>query len=534
MFGLSELLKDGYKHLSGYQNEAVLQSIDAIKNFAEILRTSFGPHGLNKMVINHLEKLFVTNNAASIIKELDIIHPAAKMLVLASQMQEQECGDGTNLVVLLTGELLAQAETLLEKGLHPSEIINGYVRAGKEAQRALESIAIYRVQDIANVTEVSKYLQSVIAAKVYGYEGILTPIVAEACIQVLPKDKKNFNVDNVRVAKVLGGGVFDTSLVKGHVLVRDTEGTIKHVNNAKVAVYQSGIENAKPETKDTVLITNAQQLINYTKSEENAMEAIIRKIAESGVNVIVSGGAISEIALHFIEQYKLMVVKVLSKFDLRRVCRAVNASALVRLDAPTAEEAGHCDLVTVEEIGSTKVVIFRQQQEESGISTIVVRASTNNILDDVERAIDDGVQVYKGLVRDPRFVPGAGAAEAALSRSLVTLGDSVSGLSQHAIRRAGEAFEVVPRTLSDNAGLRSIEMVAALHSAQQRSPSAGINLEEGKVEETPNVFDLYSVKANAIRLAIETAITVLRVDQIIMSKPAGGPKPPGQGGRDED
>jgi len=536
MLGLSELLKEGSKHLSGV-SEATLQSIEAVKALAQIVRTSMGPNGMNKMVINHLEKLFVTNDAATIIKELDVIHPAAKLAVLASEMQEQEIGDGTNFTIVFCGELLQNAETLIRKGLHPSEIVAGYLKAQEKALEILEELCIAKIEDISNVDEVTKFMKAAISSKQYGYEEMLSPIIARACIQILPKNPKAFNVDSVRVAKILGGGVLDTKVIKGHVLTRDTEGTIKHVTNAKVAIFAGGIDIPKPETKDTVLLKNAEELMNYAKSEERAIEDIIRKISETGAKVIISGGAIGEMALHFIERYKLMACKVPSKFELRRICKAVGATALIKLGPPTVQELGHADVVTVEEIGSTRVTIFRQESDESGISTIVVRSSTSNLADDIERAIDDGVNVYKGMVRDNRFVPGAGATEIELAKRLQAYGDSVPGLMQYAIKKYGEAFEVVPRTLAENAGLKATDVLSNLYAAHGKDQfTDGIDVEEGDVKNAVDlgILDLLITKLWAIKLATDAALTILRVDQIIMAKRAGGPKPPKQGERDGD
>jgi len=536
MMGLSELLKEGSKHLSGV-SEATLQSIEAVKGLAQIVRTSLGPNGMNKMVINHLDKLFVTNDAATIIKELDVIHPAAKIAVIASEMQEQEIGDGTNFTIVFTGELLQNAETLIRKGLHPSEIVTGYLKAQEKALQILEELSVAKVEDLTNVEEVTKFIKTAISSKQYGYEDMLAPIIAKACIQILPKNPKAFNVDSVRVAKILGGGVLDTKVLKGHVLARDTEGTIKHVTNAKIAVFAGGIDVPKTETKDTVLLKNADDLLNYSKSEEKAIEEIIRKISESGAKVVISGSAIGEMALHFIERYKLMACKVPSKFELRRICKAVGATPLIKLAAPTPEELGHADVVTVEEIGSTRVTIFRQESDESGISTIVVRSSTSNLADDIERAIDDGVNVFKGIIKDPRFVPGAGATEIELARRLQAYGDSVPGLSQYAIKKYGEAFEVVPRTLAENAGLKATDILSSLYAAHAKEQiNDGIDVEEGDVKNVVDlgVLDLLTTKHWAIKLATDAALTILRVDQIIMAKRAGGPKPPQQGSPDTD
>jgi len=520
------LLKEGSRHFSGLE-EAVLRDIEAGKQLAAILKTSLGPNGRKKLIINQHDKLIVTSDAATIIKELEVVHPAAKLIVLASQQQEQEVGDGTNFVIIFAGELLLHAETLIRNGVHTSDIINGYQKAGKKAIEILEELSVYKLEDLRDYKKVAHVLRPVITTKQFGYDDVLAPLISQACIQVLPKDPATFNPDNVRVAKILGGGVLDTKLVKGFAVTRDAEGTIKHVSNAKVTVFVSGIDIAKPETKGTVLIKTAEQLLNYTKEEEKLMEEVIKSIAESGTNVIVVGAAVSDIAMHFIERYKMMCVRCPSKFNLRRVCKAIGATPLVRVGPPTAGEIGHCDLVTVEEIGSTKVTIFRQDDEDSAISTLIIRAATQNTLDDVERAVDDGVNAFKGFIRDPRFVPGAGATEMELSRRIQQFGESSPGLDQYGIKKFAEALEVVPRILADNAGLVITDIISSLTAAHAAGKSnAGVDIDEGNIRDITNdIVDSLNTKHWAIRFAVEVAVTVLSVDQIIMAKPAGGPKP---------
>ncbi|KYR00457.1 chaperonin containing TCP1 theta subunit [Tieghemostelium lacteum] len=536
MLGLSDMLKEGSKHFAG-KDEAVLRNIDATKQLSEITRTSLGPNGMNKMIINHLEKLFVTNDAATIIKELDVIHPAAKMLVMSAQMQEQEMGDGTNYVVTLAGEFLQKAAKLLEMGLHTSEIITGYEKAGKKIDEIIESLTVYKCKDIRDKAEVAKCLKATIASKQYGYEDFLSEIIASACIQVLPKKSTNFNVDNIRVTKIPGGGVTDTSVVKGLVIPSDTDGTIKHAEKCKVAVFASGIDLGKTETSGKVLITNEDELLNFSKGEEDSIRETIEQIAKTGVKVIISGSTVSELAMHYLERQKIMLIKVQSKFQLRRVCKAVGATPLVKLGAPIPEELGYCDVVTVDEIGSTKCCIFRQNSEDSEISTIVIRGSTNNILDDIERAIDDGVNVFKGMCKDGRFLAGAGAFEIELSRQLQAFADSTPGLSQYAINHYAESFEIIPRTLSETSGFDAAKVISNLYASHtQGNTDFGLDIESGQPKSTVamNIYDLFLSKQYAIHLATNTAATVLRVDQIIMSKPAGGPKPPKQGGQDMD
>jgi len=404
--------------------------------------------------------------------------------------------------------------------------------------RNLPEIANTKVENLGDLTEITKVLKTVIASKQYGWEDLLSPLVGEACLQVTAKNKNNFSVDNVRVAKILGGGITDTKLVKGFVTTKDSEGTIKHVKNAKIGVFVGGIDIAKPENKPTISITSADELMNYNKGEEKLMEEEIKAIANAGVNVIVSGGPLGEIAMHFLERYKIMAVKIGSKFDLRRLCKATHSTPLVRVGAPTAEEIGHADEVSVEEIGGNRVTVFRNDSEDSSLATLVVRASSGNILDDIERAIDDGVHAYKSLIRDPRLVPGAGATEIEIARQLESFGDSSPGLDQYAIKKFAEAFEIIPRTLAENAGVSSIEIISSLYATHQAGKTdAGIFLEDGSVKSATEmgVFDIFITKHWAIKFAIDAVLTILRIDQIIMAKPSGGPKlPGGGGGRDED
>ncbi|KAL6049401.1 T-complex protein 1 subunit theta, partial [Balamuthia mandrillaris] len=429
------------------------------------------------------------------------------------------CGDCTNLVLSFGGELLLQAEALIRTGLHPSEIISGYTKAGDKVQEILEGLTCYTCEDIRSTDEVAECIKTAIAAKQYGYEEFLASLIAKSCVSILPKNPKNFNVDNVRVTKILGGGVVDSKVLKGFVIVRDTAGTIKHVTSAKVAVFAAGIDISRTETKGSVVLKTAEELLNYSKDEEKAMEEIIKAVSESGAKVVVSGGNIGEMAMHFLERYNLMAIKVQSKFQLRRLCKAVGAVPLVRMGAPTPEELGYCDVVSVEEIGSTKVCVFRQDAEDSAISTIIVRGSTQNLLDDIERAVDDGVNVFKGIVKDPRFVAGAGGAEIELARQLTAFAESSPGLDQYAIKKYAESLEIVPRILAENAGRSSTATISALYAAHSAGKvHDGVDVENpgGTVDTSAaRIIDLQSAKASAIRLATDAALTILRVDQVL-------------------
>eukprot|EP00887_Chlorella_sp_A99_P001971 scaffold18.g1971.t1 len=538
-YGLQAMLKEGHKHLSGLE-EAVLKNIDACKQLAQITRTSMGPNGMNKMVINHLEKLFVTSDASTITNELEVQHPAARLLVLAANAQQQEIGDGTNFVLSFAGELLASAEGLLRDGLHPTEIADGYAKAGARALEVLESLVTPGSEslDVRDAAAVAARIRGSISSKQYGYEDLLAPLVARACIDVVPANPANFNVDNVRVVKIPGGGLHDAHVVRGMVLKRPVEGTVQRVADAKVAVFAQGVDTTSTETKGTVLIRSAEELESYSKSEEAKVEEIVRGIAEAGVRVVVAGQSYGEMALHFLEKYGIMAIKCPSKFDLRRVCRATGATALVKLATPSADELGFAKSLGVQEIGGTKCVVLEQDSSLGQVVTVVLRGSTEQAMDDIERAVDDGVNAYKAMCRDARTVAAGGASEIEVARQLQAFGRKETGLDQYAIVKFAEALEVVPRTIAENSGLPATDAVAALYAAHAGgAAAAGLDVETGAAVDlggAAGIYDLFSAKWWALKLATEAAVTVLRIDQIIMAKVAGGPRPRAGGGDDED
>ena len=322
-------------------------------------------------------------------------------------------------------------------------------------------------------------------------------------------------------------------------ILREAEGIIQRVENAKVIVFGCGFEASSTEAKGTVLIRNADELRNYNKSEERKMEEIVEGIANTGVKVVICNGTVSEMGLHFLDKFNIMVIKISSKFELRRICGTLGATAIMRLGPCTPEEMGECSLIEVREVGGRKVIVFEQKEaEDTSVATIVVRASTEHVLNDVERAIDDGTNAFKTLCKDPRLLPGAGAVELELCKRLKQFADEVMGLDQYAIRKFAEAFDVVPRTLAENSGCDPTSIMHSLHQshAQEETASMGFNIvtKEAFDVSKEGIYDVYATKLNALRLAVDAAITILRVDQIVMSKPAGGPKPRAPGAPDAE
>lgn len=545
--GISGMAKEGPRNLSGSDAAAAtLRNIEAARSLSSIVSSSLGPNGMKKLVvINHLEKVILTSDCATIVKEMDIEHPAAKMLQLAAEMQDKECGDGTNLTVSFAGELLSMTEDLLRMGLHASEIIGGYKRAAEKVLETLPSLSVAgkRIGNCRDKKELVRAIRPVVAAKLYGSEDILAPLVADACLGTMNyAGPPVIHVDSVRIAKVLGGRLSQSQVIHGFVQMRGVETTLQSVVDARITVFGCGIELLGP-TDTNAAMDNADH-INNNKAEAK-MEDIIKTIADTGTRVVVTSGNVSEIALHFIERFDIMCVKISSKSDLRRLCSAVNATALARLGAATADEMGFCDFVSVREVGTQKITVFSQNKSVKDgcrLSTILLTASTDTMLQDAERSIVDAVHAAKTACKDGRLVPGAGATEMELSHRIKKYGDTCPGLDQYAVRAFAKALEFVPRTLADNAALDSEEVVAALEVAHADGQvAAGVNInaasslgmneskngtggDGGVIRDAGDVLDLLSTKMGAFRLAIDAALTVLRVDQIIMNKPTGTPK----------
>jgi T-complex protein 1 subunit theta len=536
----SGLFKPGYTTIDA-EDAAVLRNIDACRTIASSVQTSLGPYGRNKLVINHLGKAVLTSDAATILAQLDVVHPAAKLLVLASKQQEAEMGDATNLVVVFAGELLRKAEGLLRLGLATADIVAGYEKAMGCALEVLPDLVIDKVEDLFSADELSKALRTVIAAKQTGSEDLLAELVAEAVLMVLPKNPTAFNIDNVRVVKVLGGAVEQSRVVKGMVFGREPDGSVKKAVKAKVGVFTCPVDISKTETKGTVLLHNAKEMLDFTKGEETQVEAIVKELHDSGVRVVVAGSTVGELAMHYLNRYNILIIKVLSKFELRRLCRVVGATPLARLGAPMPDEMGSVDFVETMEIGGDRVTVFRQDSDTTKTATIVLRGATQDFLDDVERAIDDGVNVVKAITKDRRLVPGAGATEMQLIERVGAFGERTPGLMQYSIRKYAEAFEVIPRTLAESAGLDATEVLSRLYSGHFTREGkeqdkywwcTGVDIENqegtGVMDaEEEGILDLLVTKSWAIKLATEVARTILSVDQIIVAKQAGGPKPPG-------
>ena len=410
-------------------------------------------------------------------------------------------------------------------GVHPSEILIGYEKASIYCHELLEKQVCYTIKDMTDHDEVFKCMKASVASKQYGLEDLLGNLITKACLHTMGKKGGKLNVDNVRVVKILGGGIQDSEVIQGMVVTRQSQTSVHRAYECKVAVFNANIEMNQGETKGTVLLTSADQLQNYSKSEEDQFESFIKGIAEAGIKVVVCTGSMSEMAIHFFEKYKIMAIKIMSKFEMKRIARAVGATPVVKLGTPTPDELGFAHEVAFKEISSQKCIVFRRDEPENKMATIVLRGSTTSMLDDVERAVDDGVNAIKTMTRDPRMVPGAGATEINMAKKIAEYAKTQPGLDQYAIERFAQSLEIIPRVIADNAGCRAEEVIADLYAKTGESNVWGISVADGKVMDVNElcIYDCWDTKSWALKLALDAVLTILKVDQIIMSKPAGGP-----------
>jgi T-complex protein 1 subunit theta len=556
--GLPGMLKEGTRHVqddSVGSSSVVLSNIEACLQLCRMLQSSLGPQGRCKLVVNHLEKIVVTSDCAAILQQVGIEHPTAHLLAQAVHKQKEECGDQTNLVLTFAGELLWQTSQLIHKMTWQTapEILAGYQQAlNLITSEYLPAAVCETVSDQALLEKdtLLHVLKPVLQSKVYGVADVLAPLVADACLLLLKDDSSSgtktrpkLAIEAIRTVTLLGAPVSQSKLLQGYVAKRglDTSFT-ETLQQVKIAVFATGVEASSTEAKGTVVMKNAADLQAYNKSEETKMQDIIAGLQQAGIGLVVTGGNVSDMALHFMEQYHVACLRIGSKWELRRLCQAVGATALVRLGTPLPDELGYAAQVRQESLGDQTVTVL-DVGSASKLATLVLRASTSTLLADLERAVDDGVQAVAQLCKDGRLVYGGGCVEMACATALLREADRVPGLAQYAYQAMGKALQIVPRVLAENAGYSAAPTVAHLQAAHAAAAAAtgtstticdmGIDIDKEDNTTTytgitsmkdKGVVDVLSTKLSALRFAVDAVITILKIDQIIMSKPAGGPK----------
>ena len=513
------ILPEGTQRLLG--REAQRMNIMAGKALAETIRTTLGPKGMDKMLVDGLGDIVVTNDGVTILKEMDIEHPAAKMLVEVAKTQEDEVGDGTTTAVIIAGELLKKAEDLLEMDIHPTVISAGYRKAAAKAQEILESISI--------TASDSETLQSIAMTAMTG-KGTekarkpLADLIVKA-VQMVEEDGY-VDKDHININRIQGATVEESQIVNGVVIDKGRldPSMPKKVEDARIALLKFPIEVKSLETDAKIKLTDPSQMAAFIEQEENMIREMVDKVIDSGANVLFCQKGIDDLAQHYLARAGILAVKRVRKSDIERLEKATGARVATNLDDLNNEDLGIAGQVYEKKIFD-EIMLFVEDCIDPKAVSIILRGSTKHVAEEVERAVDDAIGVVAATLEDGQVVAGGGAPEIAIAKGLKDFADTISGREQLAIGAFAAALEVVPKTLAENAGLDSIDALVDLRAAHEKSPYMGLNVFSGDVTDMKEagVIEPKRVKKQAIQSAAEAAEMILRIDDMIASTRTSAP-----------
>ncbi|MEM2147434.1 MAG: thermosome subunit beta [Candidatus Bathyarchaeia archaeon] len=516
------VLKEGTGRTTG--REAQRNNIMAAKIIAETVKTTLGPKGMDKMLVSSFGDVTITNDGATILKELDVQHPAAKMLVEVAKAQDNEVGDGTTTAAVLAGELLAKAEELLDQNIHPTIIIEGFKKASEKAREILESMAIpvnikdeKRLLDVAITSMGSK---GIAAAKEH-----FAKLAVDAVKQVAEeKDGKiKADIDLIKVLKKHGKSLEETELVKGMVIDKEVAHPQmpKLVNHARIALLNAKLEIEKTEFDAKINIESPEQMKLFLDEEERMLREMVDKIAEIGANVVFCEKGIDDVALHFLAKKGILAVKNVSSSDMEKLARATGGKIVASVKDLMPDVLGEAKTVEEVKIGEDKLVYVRECKNPKAV-TIVVRGGTEHVVDEAERSLHDALCVVRNAIEDGKIVPGGGAPEAEVAKQLRDYAVKVGGREQLAIEAFADAVEAIPLTLAENAGLDPVDIMVALRAKHESasSPSYGVDVFSGKIRDMLElkVVEPLRVKLQVIKSATEAASMILKIDDVIAAK----------------
>lgn len=536
------VLKEGTSRTTG--RDAQKANITAAVTLAETIRSSLGPKGMDKMLVSSFGDVTISNDGATIVKEMDVQHPAAKMLVEVAKTQDAEVGDGTTTAMILAGSLLKRAEDLLDQDIHPTVIIEGYRKSMEKALEVLDKIALKvdpmdmkLLKEVAITTLSGK---SVVA----GHYERLAELVVEAVTQVAEKvdNKYHVDLDNIKLEKKKGETLDDTQLIKGVVLDKEVvhPGMPRRVENAKIAILDCALEIEKTEITAKINITTPEQMKSFMDEESSMLKSMVDNVANSGANVLVVQKGIDDVAQHYLSKKGIMTIRRAKRSDIEGLAKASGARVVTAIDDLSSKDLGYAKLVEERRIGKDKMVFVEGCKNPKAV-TILIRGGTDRMVDETERSLHDAKCVVRNVVQDPYLVAGGGAPEEEVATRLREFARSFSGREQLAVLKFAEAMEEVPLTLAENSGLDPVDILVELRAAHAKGEkNTGVDVFNSKVSDMMkiNVIEPASVKKQAIKSATEAAITLLKIDDVIAaSSPkggaqggAGGEMPPGMGG----
>jgi thermosome len=525
------ILKEGSNRSRG--KEAQHSNIAAAKIVGESVRSSLGPKGMDKMLVDNFGDITITSDGRTILDEMDVQHPAAKMMVEVAKTQDNEAGDGTTSAVIIAGELLNKAEELTSKNIHPTIIIDGYRKAAEKALETLEKIAI--PVDLKTTDYLKKAAMTSMASKLVAeHKEYLADLAVKAMLEVAEKEEGKYkvDVDDVKVEKKNGETVRDTTLIKGIVLDKEIvhSGMPKRVEKAKIALLDSSLENEKTEFDAKLNIENPDQMEAFLKQEENMLKDMVDKIVKVGANVVVCQKGIDDLVQHFLARKGVVAVRRAKKSDIEKIAKATGATIVTKLDDMTPADLGYAELVEERKIGDDKMTFIEGCKHPKAV-TILIRGGTARINAEAERSIHDALMVIKDIIQEPKIVAGGSAPELEMSRTLKNYAKTLPGREQLAVKAYAESLEIIATTLAENAGLDPIDVLSELRSRHEKGETwAGIEVLGGKAQDMfkIGIVEPLTVKKQIIKSATEAATMILKIDDVIAaSKMKAPPTPPG-------
>ena len=535
------VLKEGSERTRG--RDAQSANINAAKAVASAVRTTLGPKGMDKMLVDSLGDVTITNDGVTILKEMEIESPAAKMVVEVAKTMDEVAGDGTTTAVVLGGELLKKAEELLEQELHPSVITLGYRLAEKKSKEVLDEFAVDL--DIENDEELKKIAKTSITGKFAESSRDFLADIAIKAVKLITETsqsgKRVVDTDNINVEKKTGGRVGETMLVQGMALDKEVvhAGMPKRVEDAKIALINASLEVKKTETSAELKITRSDQLKAFLDEEEREMREMAMRIKESGANVVICQKGIDDLVQHYLAKEGIMAVRRAKKSDMEKLAKATGGKVITNLEELNEKDLGHAEFVEERKVGGDKMVFIEGCKNPHAVS-IVIRGGTEHVVDEVERALHDMLMVVGSIIEDGKAVAGGGAVETELALRVRAYSASLKGREQLAVEKFAEAMEIIPRTLAENSGLDPIDTLVELKAAHERGEkTAGLDVYSGKIVDMwqRGVIEPLRTKRQVVESATEAAVMILRIDDVIMSKretlppggAGGGGMPPGGG-----
>jgi len=527
------VLKEGSNRSRG--KEALHTNIMAAKVVAETVKSCLGPKGMDKMLVDSFGDVTITSDGRTILDEMDIQHPAAKMMVEVAKTQDNEAGDGTTTAVIIAGELLNKAEELIEKNVHPTIIIDGYKKASEKALEILEKMAI--PVDLNTQEYMQKAAMTSMASKLVAeHREYLADLAVKSILQVAEKqgDSYKVDVDDVKVEKKAGESIRETKLIQGIVLDKDVahSGMPKRVEKAKIALLDCPLEIEKTEFDAKINIDSPEQMEGFLKQEEGMLREMVDKIVAAGANVVLCEKGLDDMVQHFLARKGILAIRRIKKSDMEKLAKATGGKIVTSLDAISSEDLGYANLVEERKIGDDKMTFVEGCKHPRAV-TILIRGGTTRIVDEAERSLHDALCVVRDVVEEPKVVAGGGSPELEVSRMLRKYAETLPGREQLAVKGFAEALEAIPMTLTENAGLDPIDILSELRAGHEKGEKwAGIEVHDGKVEDMAEagVFEPLAVKKQIIKSATEASTMILKIDDVIAAgKTKGPPMPPGGG-----